>query len=77
MKQKVKEREPELNESQCQHHWVIEVANGPTSMGKCKFCGESKEFYNAFPEFNPMKRTGNPLNLPKMPGVKIDKGSKS
>ena len=80
MKQRVKERTVEQQaqqENACHHYWVIEVANGPTSMGTCKYCGETKEFYNAFPEYNPMRRGGNPLNLPKMTGVKIDKESKS
>ncbi len=30
----------------CQHHWVIEEADGPTSQGVCRFCGEAKEFRN-------------------------------
>ena len=78
MKQRVKERiqEPEARE-QCHHFWEIEVANGPTSIGKCKACGQTKEFYNAFPEFNPMKRSNNPLTLPELPEVKVNKGSKS
>ena len=31
---------------QCTHHWVIDPPDGPTSMGRCKRCGEKKEFYN-------------------------------
>ena len=27
-------------------HWVIDPPNGPVSTGKCKKCGESKEFKN-------------------------------
>ena len=30
----------------CQHHWVIEQPNGPTSLGRCKHCGERREFSN-------------------------------
>ena len=37
--------------SECRHHWIIESANGPASMGVCKICGEIKEFSNTPPEF--------------------------
>jgi hypothetical protein len=83
MKQKIKERnekkvEPEqLSENACQHFWDIEVANGPSSMGTCRFCGETKEFLNSLPNFNPLKRRNSPLDLPKMPDVEVDKDSKS
>ena len=30
----------------CAHHWDIAPANGPTSAGVCRNCGESKEFTN-------------------------------
>lgn len=30
----------------CTHHWVIETPLGPTSKGKCKICGEEREFSN-------------------------------
>ena len=30
----------------CQHHWVIQAADGPTSSGICRFCGEIKDFKN-------------------------------
>ena len=30
----------------CVHCWVIEAASGPTSMGKCRFCRETREFVN-------------------------------
>jgi hypothetical protein len=32
----------------CPHHWIIEPATGPTSMGVCKLCGAAKEFSNQF-----------------------------
>ena len=38
----------------CQHHWVIEEANGPTSPGTCQRCGETKEFQNSTPSGNMM-----------------------
>lgn len=28
------------------HHWVIEEANGPRSVGVCKYCGVEKQFKN-------------------------------
>ena len=31
----------------CKHHWKIESPNGTTSKGKCRKCGEIKEFYNS------------------------------
>jgi hypothetical protein len=78
MKQKIKEKIAEhLPEDGCHHYWVIEVANGPTSSGRCKYCGETKEFYNAFPDFNPLRRGNNPLELPKIHNVEVDEESKS
>ncbi|HXH20391.1 MAG TPA: hypothetical protein VNN10_00045 [Dehalococcoidia bacterium] len=32
----------------CQHHWLIETPDGPTSEGRCKRCGEKKSFLNVF-----------------------------
>jgi len=83
MKQKVKEKIEEETVKdltvgeQCHHYWVIEVADGPESRGHCKYCGVTREFMNSFPDFNPLKRSGNPLSLPELPGVEVDKGSKS
>ncbi|OGO29895.1 MAG: hypothetical protein A2Z29_05700 [Chloroflexi bacterium RBG_16_56_11] len=78
MKQKIKERiEEKPSTGECHHYWVIEVANGPTSFGECKHCGVKKEFLNAFPDFNPLRRSSNPLALPELPAVEVDKGSKS
>ena len=31
----------------CPHRWSIESPNGPTSYGKCKYCGEVREFKNS------------------------------
>ena len=30
----------------CNHHWVIQAADGPTSPGVCRLCGENKDFKN-------------------------------
>jgi len=78
MKVKVADK-PEIKpeEQACHHYWVIDVANGPKSLGRCKHCGEAKEFFNAFPDFNPMRRKGSPLDLPKLPEVEMDKESES
>ena len=34
----------------CQHEWVIETAEGPTSWGECRACHEGREFQNATPD---------------------------
>ena len=39
--------EPDSGLSDCAHHWEIESPNGPTSVGVCKVCGETKEFRNS------------------------------
>ncbi|HEU4759664.1 MAG TPA: hypothetical protein VFT91_06740 [Dehalococcoidia bacterium] len=31
----------------CQHHWLIETPRGATSKGRCKRCGEEREFRNS------------------------------
>ena len=30
----------------CEHHWMIEEANGPTSEGRGRRCGGLKNFFN-------------------------------
>ncbi len=30
----------------CQHHWLIQAADGPTSPGVCRVCGEARDFRN-------------------------------
>ena len=41
------------------------------------YCGETRDFLNAMPDFNPMKRNKNPLDLPEMSEVELDEDSKS
>jgi hypothetical protein len=77
IKTKAEEKPVEQPEIKCHHYWVIEVANGPKSIGRCKYCDEEKEFLNAFPDFNPMRRRGSPLDLPRLPDVAIEKESES
>jgi hypothetical protein len=43
----VEERIEEQQEPLCKHHWVIESPQGATSLGRCKLCGEAKEFRNS------------------------------
>ena len=31
----------------CAHHWIIERAAGAASKGKCRMCGEEREFDNS------------------------------
>ncbi len=50
-------RKPEVK-TVCSHHWLIETADGPTSLGICKYCGAKKEFSNIF--FDPMSNDDNP-----------------
>lgn len=30
----------------CCHHWIIQPAEGPLSLGVCRVCGENREFRN-------------------------------
>ncbi len=34
------------NVPQCRHHWVIQPATGPMSLGICQSCGMAREFKN-------------------------------
>ena len=78
MKQRTKERvEEKPPEDNCHHYWIIEVGDGPKSRGECKYCGATKEFLNSFPDFNPLRKNNNPLSLPELPDVDVDKDSKS
>jgi hypothetical protein len=78
MRQKFNEiAENKTDEDQCHHFWVIEIANGPKSRGQCKYCGEIKDFHNSIVNLVDPRRKPNPLDLPRMSKVKLDKGSKS
>ena len=46
----VKERKPAaapLEVSGCRHHWLIEAPRGTLSTGRCKRCGEERQFRNS------------------------------
>ena len=38
--------DPPLADEPCRHHWVIQPASGPVSLGECQLCGEAREFKN-------------------------------
>ena len=40
-------QKPETQEITCQHHWVIDTPRGAMSQGRCKRCGEEREFRNS------------------------------
>ena len=72
MRYKVKEtpRAPAVR-SGCAHYWVIESANGPTSRGVCKFCGEQREFRNSWYDLFPSKKQQAPADTPE-PELPLD-----
>jgi len=37
------------SQPECQHHWVIDSARGPTSWGFCRRCSATREFTNSCP----------------------------
>jgi hypothetical protein len=41
---------PRNTQESCHHYWVIEMPKGPTSRGRCKFCGTEREFDNLGPD---------------------------
>ena len=62
----------EISDNGCVHHWVIDPPNGAVSEGRCKACGEKKEFRNSF-EYSSWY--GNKSPAPKA-GVKGAAGAK-
>jgi hypothetical protein len=43
----------------CQHRWLIEMPNGPTSQGRCTRCKLTRAFYND-PDAAMISRTAAP-----------------
>lgn len=39
---------PNSEPNDCVHYWLIEAPEGPTSKGRCKFCGLVREFNNTW-----------------------------
>ena len=38
--------EESVAQQECRHYWIIEIATGSRSKGKCSSCGAQKEFKN-------------------------------
>ena len=36
----------EESKQKCTHFWIIDSPSGPTSLGRCKYCSEVREFSN-------------------------------
>jgi len=53
--------------TQCTHYWVIPAADGPSSLGICKLCLESRLFDNSFPspDFREIKKSQEEMELIK------------
>ena len=45
----LQEKQRPVAKARCTHYWVIESPRGPTSLGRCKFCGAVSEFSNYVP----------------------------
>ena len=57
--QETQAQETQAQETQatCCHHWIIETADGPVSLGYCQFCFETKEFLNSLEDWSFFKET--------------------
>ena len=33
--------------TECSHFWLIDSPNGPTSIGRCQLCGDTRDFKNS------------------------------
>ena len=53
-----------MTTTHCPHHWIIEAANGPVSTGRCRLCGEEREFSNST-EFRSGSWTSQPQQYPR------------
>lgn len=72
VKDKIHEPEISADNGGHYHYWKIEPAEGPTSRGICKLCGEEREFLNSVQKLTLVKRHANPLTLPKIKTVEFD-----
>ncbi len=50
----------------CRHYWTIEPADGPTSRGVCRVCGEEKEFLNSWSDASYKGKDPRVFDLPNM-----------
>lgn len=53
---------PELKKKQCTHHWIIDFPDGPVSVGRCKYCGKVRRFYNYFDTIEQAKKEETKAN---------------
>lgn len=44
---KDRQAETEATAEKCRHHWIIESPKGALSNGRCKICGEERQFRNS------------------------------
>ena len=58
--------------STCVHYWLIESAQGHTSRGLCKFCGEERVFLNSMPDYASLKPGSGFFDLPGLKDVFFD-----
>ena len=62
IEKKAPKQEPETQEITCQHHWVIATPRGAMSEGRCKRCGEEREFRNSAHDYVWEGDTGSGYN---------------
>ncbi len=55
----------------CKHHWIIETAAGPVSIGRCRLCAEEREFNNSL-GFMASSWTTRPQVYPKVPQSEVE-----
>ena len=53
----------------CTHHWVIQTLDGPVSIGRCKVCGEERQFNNSTETATSWAR---PQVYPKAPQSEVE-----
>lgn len=51
LKEKREKIEVEVQLDGCQHHWAIETPAGSTSKGRCRRCGEERDFRNSAQDY--------------------------
>jgi hypothetical protein len=49
----------------CVHYWIIEPPHGPTSKGRCRYCGTVAEFFNDLQGFPISSDSGVAVNFNK------------
>ncbi len=67
---KVGRKKKRLRRSKCQHYWIIDAPDGPTSKGVCKHCGATREFANYWPYSTWERETAKAVELPVLRNLK-------